>query len=106
MPTWEVKMKSERKILIQTNRIEQLQKELQEERELVSALKKENAELTQKNIWLQRQADTVISEFKNEIEVLKSVKKEYSRLINDTKMKRKHYENKMADLLKRLKKQI
>lgn len=99
-------MKSERKILIQTNRIEQLQKELQEEKELVATLKKENAELIQKNIWLQHQADTVISEFKDDIETLKSVKREYSRLINDTKMKRRHYENKMADLLKKLKKQI
>lgn len=99
-------MKSERKILIQTNRIEQLQKDLEEEKELVAALKKENVELTQKNIWLQHQADTVISEFKNEIEVLKSVKREYSQLINDTKMKRKHYENKMVNLLKRFKKQI
>lgn len=99
-------MNNEKKILIQTNRIKQLQKELQEERELVSALKKENAELTQKNNWLQHQADTVISEFKNDIETLKSVKREYLQLINDTKMKRKHYENKMADLLKRFKRQI
>lgn len=99
-------MKSEKKLLIQTNRIEQLQKELQEEKELTAALKKENAELTQKNIWLQHQADTVIADFRNDIETLKSVKREYSRLINDTKMKRRHYENKMADLLKRFKKQI
>lgn len=99
-------MRSKRKILIQEKRIEQLQKELQETKELVSTLKGKNLELTKRNQWLQHQADTVISEFKDNIETLNTVKKEYTQLIHDTKIKRKHYENKMADLLKSFRKQI
>lgn len=99
-------MKSERKILIQENKIKQLEEQLKQEKELVLALEKENSDLKQKNEWLQHQADTVISEFKNDIIALKSIKREYLRLINDTKINRKHYENKMTDLLKRFKKQV
>ncbi len=71
---------------------------------MVSALEKENAELKRRNDWLQRQADTVISEFKNYMETLKSTKEEYTQLINDTKIKRKHYEDKMEALLRMFKK--
>ena len=99
-------MKSERKVLIQTKRIEQLQKELQEEKALIESLKKENAELKCKNSWLQHQADAVISEFKRDIESLNSIKKEYLQLVSDIKTKRKHYENKMSDLLKSFKKKV
>lgn len=99
-------MKSERKISLQEKRIKQLQKELQEERELIAVLKKANKELAQKNTWLQDHSDTVVSELRDNIKALKLVKAEYRKLIEDTKVQRKNYENKMADLLKKFKRQI
>ena len=100
-------MKSERKILIQEKRIKELEAQLKDERDSAAILEKENADLKEKieavnsnKALLQTQTEDVIENLKNEIDKLRIAHREYAQLIEEVKVKRKQYENKMADLLK------
>lgn len=105
-------MRNKRNLMLREKRIKLLEEQLKAKDDIVTALESENKNLKEKIITtnhnaqlMQQQSKIIIDAYREELELLRKSKLEYSSLITEVKKERKQYKNKMETLLSKLKKQ-
>lgn len=105
-------MRNKRNLMLREKRIKLLEEQLKAKDDIVTALESENKNLKEKIITtnhnaqlMQQQSKIIIDAYREELELLRKSKLEYSSLITEVKKERKQYKNKMETLLSKLKRQ-